>query len=37
MGNSKEVKYDLTNLLLVLFLSALVLGQLTVLAEPVIF
>ncbi len=37
MGNSKEIKYDLTHLLLILFFSALVLGQLTVLAEPVIF
>jgi len=37
MGNKSEIKYDLTYLLLILFFSALILGQLTVLAEPVIF
>ena len=37
MVKNNEVKYKLTHLLLILFFSALILGQLTVLAEPVIF
>lgn len=37
MGENNEIKYELTYLLMILFFSALILGQLTVLAEPVIF
>lgn len=36
MDNNK-IKFEVTHLLLILFFSALILGQLTVLAEPVIF
>ena len=37
MGKNNKVKHDLAYMLVILFLSAVLLGQLTVLAEPVIF
>jgi hypothetical protein len=36
MDNNK-IKFEVKHLLVILFFSALILGQLTVLAEPVIF
>jgi len=37
MDKNNAINYDLIYLLIVLFFSALVLGHLTALAEPVIF